>query len=142
MEDLLGLAAKDLSQGYRVIVRARGNSMYPLIHDKTDKIVLAPICARLKVGEIVLAINDGDFILHRIVKIYSDSVLLRGDGNPAGIEHIKIDSILGEAIAIVRSNGRVIHKGSLLWRGFQYLWPKGGWFRKKSLGILRRLDLM
>ena len=126
MEDLLGLAAKDLSQGYRVIVRARGNSMYPLIHDKTDKIVLAPICARLKVGEIVLAINDGDFILHRIVKIYSDSVLLRGDGNPAGIEHIKIDSILGEAI----------------WRGFQYLWPKGSWLRKKSLGVLRRLDLI
>lgn len=142
MEDLLSLAAKDLSQGYRVIVRARGNSMYPLIHDKTDKIVLAPICAPLKVGEIVLAINDGDFILHRIVKIYSDSIILRGDGNPAGMEHIKIGSVLGEAVAIVRSNGIVIHKGSLLWRGFQYLWPKGSWVRKKSLGVFRRLDLM
>ncbi len=142
MEDLLSLAAKDLSQGYRVIVRARGNSMYPLIHDKTDKIVLAPICAPLKVGEIVLAINDGDFILHRIVKIYSDSIILRGDGNSAGMEHIKIGSILGEAVAIVRSNDRVIHKGSLLWRGFQYLWPKGSWVRKKSLGVFRRLDLM
>ena len=53
MEDLLSLAAKDLSQGYRVIVRARGNSMYPLIHDKTDKIVLAPICVRLKGGGLI-----------------------------------------------------------------------------------------
>lgn len=141
MEELLSLAVQEVSQGKKVLITARGNSMYPLIRDRVDTIVLAPLTTPIRRGNIVLAIQCESYVLHRVIDISSDTATLRGDGNPFGVECVSIDSIVGEAIAIIRSGSREIHKGSLSWWCFQHLWPKSSWCRKAILGVSRRIKL-
>lgn len=141
MEELLSLAVQEVLQGQKVLITARGNSMFPLIRDRVDKIVLAPLTTPIRKGNIVLTIQGESYVLHRVIEISGDIVTLRGDGNPFGVECVPINSIVGEAVAIIRCSSREIHKGSLSWWCFQHLWPKSSWCRKVILGVSRRIKL-
>ena len=70
-----------LAEGKTVRFRVRGNSMYPLLRDRTDEVALRP---RNKEetphkGDIVLFHYQGRHILHRVVRIKGNRLEMRGD---------------------------------------------------------------
>ena len=57
-----------------------GDSMEPLLHDRRQTIVLKPLTGRAKKHDVVLVKrDDGQYVLHRVVKVLSDGYLTRGD---------------------------------------------------------------
>lgn len=98
----MSLAEGQLKEGKSVILKAEGNSMLPFIRGGEDKIVLHPV-SRLRKGQIVLArLTNGQYILHRIIKVYPAEVLLMGDANIRQTERCPQSRVYGYATRIIR----------------------------------------
>lgn len=129
-----------LASGRKVVIRAKGWSMLPLIWDDRDSITLAPLTeASFAIGRVVLAqMGDRRYIVHRIAGIKGERFTLRGDGNPYQYEYCHRDQLVAELVAVCR-DGQDIELGSARWRRFQRLWPSNGFLRRACLFIYRRL---
>lgn len=104
-EILLGEICSLLSQGKRVKLRAKGNSMRPFIHGGEDTLVLAQRNP-LRKGDVVLARIDGKrYVAHRIVEMRQDRVTLMGDANLYETEECRLSDIFGTVESIIR-NGK------------------------------------
>ncbi|MDE6695398.1 MAG: S24/S26 family peptidase [Muribaculaceae bacterium] len=110
-ETLLGEICILLSQGKRVKLRAKGNSMKPFIHGNEDILVLAP-SGFLSMGDVVLArIDEKRYVVHRIIGIRGDSITLMGDGNLYEKEHCFRSDIYGIVEILIRQ-GKELNLGS------------------------------
>jgi hypothetical protein len=96
-----------LATGKPVLLKARGNSMYPMIPDGTQVLVapLAPT-ARLKIGQVVFARTGQSYLLHRVLKVAGDKVLLKGDWNRAQDGWFARDLLIGWAVCLWRNGER------------------------------------
>lgn len=56
-----------------------GVSMYPMLRDRRDTIVISPCSGRLKKHDVPLYRRGDSYVLHRIVKVLPDSYVIRGD---------------------------------------------------------------
>lgn len=100
--ELLAHACASLESGKQVKLRACGKSMRPFIREETDSLVIAPVTS-LGRGDIVLArCNSGDYVVHRIISIKSDSIELAGDGNLHATETAAKDNVYGKVTGVVR----------------------------------------
>lgn len=131
---------QQISEGKRVRIRAKGNSMLPLIRDGKDEIVLEKLNPNsLHKGNIVLAILPSRaYVIHRIEDIKGNKVTLRGDGNLTSREQCATDDILAEVASIHRGK-KSIDRRSLLWKSASILWPSHPFLRRIYLGVYRRL---
>ena len=99
---LLGEICLHLSQGKKVKLRAKGNSMRPFIHGNEDILLLTPASAFHK-GDIVLAHIDGKkYVIHRIIKLRGDKITLMGDGNLYETEECLRSNIYGKVESVIR----------------------------------------
>jgi Peptidase S24-like. len=104
---LLSDVAAMLSEGRSVLLRAKGNSMYPFIVGGRDKVVLQKE-KQIRVGDIVLAyLGEKGYVLHRIYRIEDKRIVLMGDGNVSVTETCLQENICGKVLKIVR-NGRYV----------------------------------
>lgn len=104
--ELLGEICALLTEGKRVKIRAKGDSMHPFIRGDEDIIVLAPVPEKLRKGDIVLArIAGGDYVIHRIVNKSADRLVLAGDGNLFRRETCRLRDVGGIAVALIRNCG-------------------------------------
>lgn len=84
-----------------------GYSMYPLLRDRRDNIVVRPCNGRLKKYDVPLYKRGDEYVLHRIIKVLPDGYVICGD-NCIGKEYgIKDENILGVLTEIYR-NGKKI----------------------------------
>ena len=56
-----------------------GVSMYPMLRNRRDTIIVMPYTGRLKKYDVPLYKRSSDYILHRIVKVLPDSYVICGD---------------------------------------------------------------
>lgn len=56
------------SQGVYISTTS-GVSMYPMLRDRRDTIIIRPVSGRLKKYEVPLYRRGEDYVLHRIVKV-------------------------------------------------------------------------
>lgn len=56
-----------------------GYSMYPMLRDRKDTVVIVPCEGRLKKYDVPLYKSEGRYILHRIIEVRPDSYVIRGD---------------------------------------------------------------
>ena len=56
-----------------------GTSMYPMLRNRRDTIVIKPYEGRLKKYDVPLYKRNSDYILHRIIDVRPDSYVIRGD---------------------------------------------------------------
>lgn len=95
-----------LEQGNSVTLTAKGDSMIPFIQGGRDMVVLRKP-EMLSVGDIVLAsVDDGGYVLHRIMRIEGERVLLMGDGNIRQTEQCTLGDITGKVTHIIRKGRR------------------------------------
>lgn len=113
---LLGEVEHLLAEGRDVVLVPKGRSMLPFIRGGTDKVLLRkPSAKELCVGDIVLArIDEGQFVMHRIIAIADESITLMGDGNLHGTEVVERKDVVGKVIEIITPNGQH-HKPSRGW---------------------------
>ena len=130
---------KLLDEGHTVTLLLRGYSMRPFLEDGRDKALIVK-AKNPKVGAPVLAeIEQGHFVLHRIVKINGDEVVLRGDGN-LNVEHCRMSDVKGEAIGFYRKGRDKMDKtNGLKWIAYSLVWSLLLPVRRYLLAIYRRI---
>jgi hypothetical protein len=84
-----------------------GYSMYPMLRPNRDTILICPCNGRLKKYDVALYKSDGNYILHRIIKVLPDSYIIRGDNRMDKEYGITDDDILGVLTEFYRDNKKI-----------------------------------
>lgn len=101
--ELLRLAR---AEGARVWIRARGASMHPVIPHDSDILVETAGDRAYAVGEVVLAVGaHGTLVAHRIVRVSSTEVGLRGDHCIRTDVPVPLCQVLGTVVAVRDKSG-------------------------------------
>lgn len=129
--------ARLVAEGESVCIKTKGSSMHPFIRGGKDSVILES-AEGFGVMDIVLAeIEEGVYVLHRVVDMDGNKVVLMGDGNIKGREMCMRKDVKAKAVAIVKDGRRLECNRSLhivcaqLW---QWLLPA----RRYLLAIYRR----
>ena len=111
-----------IAQRGELIYTHVGDSMYPLIREDRDLLVIKAISAPLKRLDIPLYKRaDGRYILHRIVKTGNDGFVICGDNCLDREYDVRDDMIIGVLTDIIR-NGKKRSVYSVSNRIYAHLW--------------------
>ena len=95
-----------LTHGGSVEITVTGNSMFPLFVNKRDMVVLSPV-KKLKKRQICFyQTESGQYLLHRIVKIFDGEVVFLGDNRLDLETPLKKDRVYGVVTEYVRRGKR------------------------------------
>lgn len=88
-----------------------GVSMYPMLRDRKDTIVVKTYEGRLKKFDVPLYKSGSRYILHRIIKVTPDGYVIRGDNCDRKEYHVKDDDILGVLTEFYRGEKKIDMNG-------------------------------
>ena len=113
-----------------------GVSMWPMIRDRCDTVVVRPPCGRLRRFDVALYKRDDRYVLHRVVEVLADSYVICGD-NCIGREHDIADAdVLGVLTGFYRGETQVNMQGTG-YRCYVRAWC-GAYPARRALMRLRR----
>lgn len=116
----------------------RGKSMLPLIKEGRDTVTITKPCGRLKRGDVALyKRSNGQFVLHRVIKVCTDEYLMCGD-NQAIPESGITDSQIIAVVSKFKINGILYSKDSKKLIRYEKR-RRNLFFRRIVLGIKRRI---
>lgn len=98
---------KELKENGRLIYSNRGVSMYPLIRQGKDLVVIEPVSGRLKKFDVPLYKRSNDshvYVLHRIIKVRENDYVIRGDNCLKNEYGITDDHIVGVLTKVIRGS--------------------------------------
>ena len=104
MEDLYPLIAEALKKNGSVSFTVSGISMQPMLYHKRDSVTLVPPPKKLKKYDLpFFQMDDGSFVLHRVIKVYKDGTYkCRGDNRWEIEDHIRHEQIIGIVKTFIR----------------------------------------
>ena len=106
----------------RLVYTCRGFSMYPMLRQKRDLIIIEKKPeGRLKNHDVVLFKRNGMYILHRIITVKEDGYDTAGDHNWWKEHDVKEEEIIGVLAAFVR-DGKEITPDNPLYQTYVHLW--------------------
>ncbi|MBR5586876.1 MAG: S24/S26 family peptidase [Clostridia bacterium] len=110
-----------VAAGGNVKLTVTGKSMLPILMEYRDSVILEKT-SKLKKGDIALyRRSNGDYVLHRVVKIKKDGIAMCGD-NQKVIEYpIMPEQIIATCSAIIRK-GKRIEKNNFVYRLIVFAW--------------------
>lgn len=88
-----------------------GTSMFPMLRNRKDTIVIRPVKGRLKKYDIPLYRRGSDYVLHRIVKVNADGYVICGDNCLKKEKHVTDAQIIGVLSGVYRGNREVDLQG-------------------------------
>ena len=113
---------KELNENGRLIYRNAGDSMKPLIRQGKDLVVIEKAEGRLKKYDVPLyRRNNGQYVLHRILKVRKDDYVLCGDNRRMREYGIGDEQIIGVLTAVIR-DGKEIPVSSMACRVYAHIW--------------------
>ena len=112
-----------LSEGKRVCIKAKGNSMLPFIRDSQDRILLMKT-DEINLFDIVLAtVGHDQYVLHRVIRISGDELILMGDGNLKAFEFCQTKDVHGTAIEVIHGKKSYLCRSGIeLWKARLWYW--------------------
>ena len=130
----------EIAEGRSVRFRLKGNSMFPLIRNERDVVVLSPcVKEELQVMDVVLFRYRGNHVLHRILRREGSTLHLQGDGSYVAKEQCEIGDVVGKVIQIVRPSGKIVSVDGWSWRFTSKVWQCLGNVRRPVLRLLHKL---
>lgn len=84
-----------------------GISMYPMLRNRRDTVVIKPYTGRLKKYDVPLYKVGERYILHRIIKVLPDSYVIRGDNLWEKEYGITDEKILGVLTSFYRDEKEI-----------------------------------
>ena len=86
---------QELAQNGRAVIQTVGASMEPLLHNRKSTVALIAKQGRLKKQDVALYRRpNGEYVLHRVVKVLDGAYLIRGD-NCIGSETVPEAWVIG-----------------------------------------------
>lgn len=109
LDDVMPLIREQLQMGCDVTFGPRGTSMRPLIRQGRDSVTLSPIKHKLKKYDLPLYQRaNGQYVLHRIVKVHKDGTYTCIGDNQYAYEHGVDDSqMIAYATAVIRDGKKI-----------------------------------
>lgn len=81
-----------------------GVSMYPMLRDRRDTIIVKKTQERLKKYDVALYKRGDSYVLHRVIKVLPDSYIIRGDNCLAKEYGITDATVLGVLYGFYRGD--------------------------------------
>ena len=130
-----------ISEGKRVTITVKGNSMNPFFVHLRDQITLGPWKDQdIKKGTVALVKDTrNNYLIHRIIRRNKDTVTLIGDGNVGLKETAAVENIIGIMYSITRK-GRTYSSKGIIWKCYSWLWMLLLPVRRWPLGLWRKLN--
>lgn len=118
-----------------------GMSMYPMLRNRRDTIVIEQCQGRLNKYDVPLYKSNSRYVLHRIVEVRPDSYVIRGDNCYVNEYGITDEQILGVLTGFYRGKKKINMQG---WKYKIYvrLWCAVYPFRKFLFKLRRKAALM
>ena len=130
----------EISEGRSVRFRLKGQSMFPLLRNGRDEVVLYPCTEEeLKPMDVVLFRYRGRYVLHRILRREGEWLYLQGDGSYVAKEECTAADVVGKVHEVIRPSGKVMPVDAWQWRLSGRLWQGLGVFRNPCLRVLHKL---
>lgn len=121
-EELFSAMRQFLQDGYDVEFTVTGNSMWPFLRHKADRVTLCRAeNHRFKKGDIVLLQSEHGYYLHRITHIKNDLLQTAGDGNCYYDGYVHSQCVLGKVIRFTRKE-RCVSCNNPLYKLSSYFW--------------------
>ena len=110
-------ACKRIRSGRSVRIPVAGRSMEPFLKEGKDSIVLSalPTRYRFRKGDLLLFEYGGQFIVHRLHRINSQTLYMKGD-HQNHWEIIHPEDVRAWVSCVQFANGRRVQTRSLLWK--------------------------
>ncbi len=119
--DNVSTIARQLEETGRVIYTTRGVSMRPLLRAGKDVVVIERPKEHCKKYDTVLFLRkNGQYVLHRILKVSGDRYWIVGDNCISG-ETVRGEQIIGVLTSLKRG-GRTIRVPGWRYRLYTHLW--------------------
>lgn len=133
-------ALRELTEaGQEVSIVIAGNSMSPFMVHERDKICFKKPNRPLKKGDMVFYQRDnGQFIMHRILKVKDGCYDIVGDAQIDIEKDIRDDQIFAIVTKVCRK-GKWIGPGDLWWNFFEKIWINLVPYRKKIMAVYAKI---
>ena len=103
LDSLMPLFREKLAEGKTVRFYPKGTSMMPMLRQGIDSVVLSPLPGKLKKYDLPLYQRDnGQYVLHRIVKVTGDTYTCIGDNQQVYEYHVRHDQMIGVVTGFYR----------------------------------------
>ena len=139
IELLYPLFAEMLKKG-SVTFTVSGIIMQPMLYNRRDTVTMVTPPPQLKKGDLPFyKMDDGRFIMHRVIKVHKDGTYeCRGDNRCESEDNIHQEQIIGIVTEFTR-NGKKHSVKEPLYRLYVLLWPILHYFKKyyKNLRLLK-----
>lgn len=119
-----------------------GTSMMPLLRHHENPVVLMPVEGRLKKGDVPFyKRKDGQYVLHRIVKVRKDSYDLCGDNQVILEKGVTDDMIFAKMVGFYRGDTYISVEDETVVRYARRRMASRKWryLRQKLAGLYRRI---
>lgn len=99
-----------------------GVSMFPMLRNRKDTIIVTPYEGRLKKYDVPLYKRGSSYILHRIIEVRPDSYVIRGDNCIQKEYGITDEQILGVLTGFYRG-AKKVDMGGFGYKFYVRVWP-------------------
>lgn len=124
MEELMPLLQMQMETSGSASLTVSGVSMIPMLYHRRDSVLLEPVKAPMKRGDLILyRRHNGAYVLHRILKAKTDHLICCGD-NQCCREQVLAEQVLAVVTAFTRKGRHYTVQGRgyrcyvALWVGF------------------------
>lgn len=118
--------------GGKIRLTVTGMSMYPLMRNRLDSVLLKKIREIKKYDILLYTRENGSYVLHRAVKVKEKTVDIIGDGECKIEENVPKERIIAVVDEIKRGN-RIIKTDSFLYKLYCRIWTLFIPFRVRML---------
>lgn len=92
-----------LEENGEVVTSTAGTSMYPMLRNKRDMVVIKQVDRKLKKHDVpVYRLKSGKLVMHRILKVTEKGYIIRGDNLYKNEYNVTDDIIIGMLKAFYR----------------------------------------
>ncbi len=137
LEELNPIIQEQLNSGLKVKFKTKGRSMYPLLIDSRDSVILEKK-ENYRKNDVVLFKNaNNEYVLHRIKKIKNNQIVTRGDALTKYDEPITKENLIATAVAFER-NGKEISNKNILYKLYSALYTSEAVIKIRKLRHKKR----